>query len=73
MTWVQLESSHSLIPWEMQGVNNSKELSHLKTSRPDLYTLCQSVMNNQPPCSMGGRAELSCISLQEQFSGLGNG
>lgn len=68
--WVQLASSHSLIPRELQGVNNSKELSHLRQAGQAFVLLCQTVTDCRPPLGAGG--ELSGISLKQQLSGVGN-
>lgn len=38
MTWVQLDSSHSLIPRELRGVSNSREVSYLESGMPSLCT-----------------------------------
>lgn len=59
VTGVQLESSHSLIPGELWGVNNSTDLSRLQTARP-AFAPCasQSLVESRP-----GRRKVSSQAL----------
>ena len=71
VTSALLESSHSPIPREPHGVDNSTELSHLSPAGPAFVPLCQPVTDPLPP--LRGGPEIPGISLQEQLSGLGSG
>lgn len=66
VTWAQLESSHGLIPWELQGVNNCTVVP-LETSRPGLWIQCQSVT----ACGQPSEDRLSSQALPGKSSSQG--